>query len=147
MSWNFWSQLLFQSEFQNSCDIWFFTNRNSWKVLKPSFDKFKIVLLTKVNEWLWTSDWKSWLLHLLWIIWFIIWFEEKNIDTKGSLVSFTLLISWIVSNPYMVRKEKKTISFHNKLVLLFFNFLCGNLYFMFEHPSSQKVFFIIHFWQ
>ena len=48
MSWNFWSQLLFQSEFQNSCDIWFFTNRNSWKVLKPSFDKFKIVLLTKV---------------------------------------------------------------------------------------------------
>lgn len=78
MSWNFWSQLLFQSEFQNSCDIWFFTKRNSWKVLKPSFDKFKFVLLTKVNEWLWTSDWKSWLLHLLWIIWFIIWFEEKK---------------------------------------------------------------------
>ena len=63
MSWNFWSQLLFQSEFQNSCDIWFFTRRNSWKVdfwLKKlitspnelfdlSFDLRKKILIQKVH--------------------------------------------------------------------------------------------------
>ena len=36
ISRNFWSQLHFQSEFQNSGEICFFINRNSWKVLKPS---------------------------------------------------------------------------------------------------------------